>query len=179
MGSEDQSIGKFSEVAKDASSWWPPEAEKGGLSPRLILCEQSGIWAAAMRRAYPQVSRYWRRFPTWWASWEAFRQRPQSFLVVELTSENLSEILNALRWMECFAPGGRLAVLADRRWAGLEWMLREAGIVHWTTSLRAVGPLVEMALGHLKRSARPAATLRERIWRRLPWAKAAQKDTQE
>jgi len=151
-------------------------------SGRLILCEQSGLWATAMHRAYPEVRKYWLRFFRWRPAWEAFRSRPTSFLAVELWPENFSEILDGLRWMDCFAPEGRLAILADRRLAEWEWMFRQAGAVHFISSPRAVALLVQMTIRHLKRSAwhlkRPAeapASLAERIWRRLPWPKAAQK----
>ncbi|MCS7305156.1 MAG: hypothetical protein NZ602_08640 [Thermoguttaceae bacterium] len=144
-------------------------------SARLIVCEQSGVWAPAMLRAEPKLPTYWKRFRSWSAAWQTFQARPGSFLVVELTPDLLPEILNALRWIESFGSQGRLAVVAPRRWAQLEWMFRQAGVVHFTTSPRQVGFLVQMALRHLKRQKRPVQGLTQRIWRRLPWPKVARK----
>jgi|YNPBryunderm2012_1023409.scaffolds.fasta_scaffold01151_6 hypothetical protein len=148
-----------------------PEGKPTG-PPRLILCAESSVWAVAMQRAYPNIRKYWKRYSGWSAAWEAFQARPGSFLVVEFRPENLPEILDAFRWMERWSPGGRMALVADRRWADLEWMFRQAGLVHFTTSPRQIGPLVRMALRHLRRSHRPPTSLSERIWRRLPWPRA-------
>lgn len=171
----DQPIKKTSKTESESSTPLLQNAQKTPSAPRIILCEQSGVWAAAMLRAEPNIRKYWKRFFGWSAAWEAFQARPGSFLVVELWPNNLPEILDALRWIDRFAPESRLAVVADRRWAESEWFFRQAGVVHFTTSPRQVRPLVEMALRHLKRHWRPAQSLAERIWRRLPWPKAATK----
>jgi len=141
--------------------------------PRLILCAESDVWAVAMQRAHPNIRKYWKRCPRWSAAWEAFKARPGSFLIVELRPDKLLEILDALRWMERWASAGRIALVVDRRWADLEWMFRQAGVIYFATSPRQMGPLVQMALRHLRRSLRPPTSLAERIWRRLPWPRAA------
>jgi|GEM_PF-852607 len=166
-------IQKASEPPKRYGSGGPEEGPRPIGPPRLILCTESGVWAVAMQRANPNIRRYWKRYSGWSAAWEAFQARPGSFLVVELRPDNLPEILGALWWMERWAPEGRMALVADRRWADLEWMFRQAGLVHFTTSPRQMGPLVQMALRHLRRSHRPPTSLTERIWRRIPWPKAA------
>lgn len=173
MAHPDQPIKNASETEAEASTPLLQNAQKTHSAPRIILCEQSGVWTPAMLRAEPNVRKYWKRFSHWPAAWEAFQARRGSFLIVELWPDNLPAILDALRWIDRFAPESRLAATADRQWAELEWMLRQAGVVHFTTSPRQAGALVETALRHLKQIARPARTPTERIWRRLPWPKAA------
>lgn len=151
----------------------PEESQQARKPAQLILCERTGIWAPAMLRAEPKIRKYWKRFRSWPRAWEAFLARPESFLVVELQPDNLPEILSALRWIDLSGSKARLAVVAKRRWANLEWMVRQAGVVHFTSSPRQLGPLVQMALRHLRRQRRPAKTFEERIWRCLPWPKPA------
>ena len=51
----------------------------------------------------------------------------------------------------------RLAVVADRSLAGYEWLMREAGAVHFVCSPRQVGPLAQLACRHLAQVPPPPA----------------------
>ena len=62
-----------------------------------------------------------------------------------------------------------MAVVADRQWADYEWLMREAGAVHFVCSPRRVGPLAQLACRHLAQVPPPQQSLTERIWAALPW----------
>ena len=68
-------------------------------------------------------------------------------------------------------PMARLAVVADRGLAGHEWLMREAGAVHFVCSPRQVGTLAQLACRHLAQVPPPQQSLAERIWASLPWAR--------
>lgn len=172
MGSGDWLRKKSSGVPEDCSSGHSGASGPGGGGARLIIWERSGIWASALYRACPKLSPYWRRVRNGSAAWRAFEARRGSFLVVELWPDTLPQILNVLRWIERFAPESRLAVVTHPQWAELEWMFRQAGLVHFISSPRQVGPLAQLALRHLKRVAQRRGSLAERIWRRLPFGSA-------
>ena len=64
-----------------------------------------------------------------------------------------------------------MAVVADRRWAGYEWLLREAGTASFLASPRRIGRLAQLACRHLAQVPPPVQNLTERIWAGLPWGK--------
>ena len=68
-------------------------------------------------------------------------------------------------------PLARVAVVADRSLAPGEWLMREAGAVHFTTSPRRLGSLAAAVGRHLEQVPRPPQGLAERIWATLPWGR--------
>ena len=66
-------------------------------------------------------------------------------------------------------PLARVAVVAERRLAACQWLLREAGAVHFVTSSRQAGPLAELACRHLANVPTPSQSTSDRIWAALPW----------
>ncbi len=143
------------------------------MNARLILSERSGRWAAAMRVELAAAGvRLWEAGPRPnLAEWMA--ESPAGFLVLELTPKNGARLLDVLVELHGCWRGARAAVVADRSLAHWEWLLREAGAVHFLTSPRKLGPLVDLACRHLAAAPAPRQPFTERIWSGLPWSRPA------
>jgi hypothetical protein len=140
-------------------------------SARLIVCEGGGAWSAALRVELAETSvRVWecRKLPE---AWEAMAQTPAAFVIVEAARENLDDLLQRMASFSRDFPQGRIAVVADRSLAGYEWLLREAGAVHFLTSPRRLAPLAGLVVRHLASVPPPVQSLAERIWASLPWGR--------
>jgi hypothetical protein len=55
--------------------------------------------------------------------------------------------------------------------ARYEWLVREAGAVHFLVSPRLLPSLVRIVVRHVASAPLPVQSLVERIWATLPWAK--------
>lgn len=164
-----------------SSSTDVPIAE-GVSSGRLIVCERTGQWATNLRRELAAAGvRVWEtRSLT--EAWEALAATPAAMLVVELSAENVEGLLRRMAWMSREFPRARVAVVAARRMAGYQWLMREAGALHFVCSPRRLGPLAALAIRHLADVPMPQQTLVERIWASLPWGetrKAGHHPTQD
>ena len=135
---------------------------------RLIVCERSGRWAVALRRELGEAGvRVWetRTLPD---CRDELLANPASFVVIELLP-NIGGLLRLLETQPRQFPLARLAVVAGRSLAAYEWLLREAGAVHFLCSPREVGVLARLACRHLAEVPQPQQSLTERIWASLPW----------
>jgi hypothetical protein len=135
---------------------------------RLIVCERTGSWAVALRREVAEAGiRVWetRTLPDCWSE---LARSPASFLVLELGG-NVADLLHRTARLPREFPAARLAVVADRSLASYEWLMREAGAVHFLCSPRQVAPLARLACRHLDQVPPPPQSLTERIWANLPW----------
>jgi len=137
---------------------------------RLIVCERSGPWSAALRSELAEAGvRLWecRSLPE---AWKAILQTPTAFVIAEATRENLDDLLRRMAWFSRDFPQARIAVVAPRNLAHFEWLVREAGAVDFLTSPRRLTPLAGLVVRHLANVPLPAQTMMERIWASLPWA---------
>jgi hypothetical protein len=142
---------------------------------RFIVCESGSSWAVGLRR----------EAGTWpiriheTRSLEECRQlldgHPASFLVIELTRAGLEGLLGFLARVGRDYPWARLAVVAPRELAAAEWLVREAGAVHFVTSPRQLAGLVCTARRHLEAAPRPRLSPAEEIWAGLPWSRGPAK----
>lgn len=136
---------------------------------RLIVCEQSGRWAAALRRelalteARPYETRSLAR------CWDELAMAPASIVVVELRAEIVDELLGRMARLHREFPLACVAVVADRSLCEYEPLMREASAVYFTCSPRRLGPLAGLACQHLAEAPVPRQTVAERIWSGLPW----------
>ena len=136
---------------------------------RVIVCERRGRWAVALRRELFGAEAAIHQTRSLDECWEALRRWPASFVVVELTRANATALLERMAWLQRDFPWARVAIVAERALGLCEGLMREAGAVHFTVSLRKVGPLGRLAQRHLDAAPRPQLTLSERIWASLPW----------
>jgi hypothetical protein len=138
---------------------------------RLIVCERSGEWAAALRSELAESGvNVWecRRLDD---AWSALAETGSAFLVAEASGENLRELAERLSRLRCDFPHARAAVVADRDLAECEWFMREAGAIHFLTSPRELQQLTGLIIRHLANVPLPAQTLADQIWATLPWAR--------
>jgi hypothetical protein len=137
---------------------------------RLIVCEKTGRWAAALRRELAGKARVYetRSLPD---CWDELAESPASWLVLEATEANLDNLAQRLAELPEKFRFARAMVCGERPMAAWEWLLREAGAVHAVFSPRELAPAVRFALRHLALAPRPEMSLRERVWESLPWGR--------
>lgn len=134
-----------------------------------MIAERSGGWADAMRVELAETGvRLWEAGPRPELA-EVVAEAPGSFLVLELTPKNAAWLLDALVDLQRAWPRVRAAVVAGRSLGAWQWLMREAGAVHFLTSPRQLAPLVDLACRHLAAAPVPQQTFSERIWASLPW----------
>jgi ActR/RegA family two-component response regulator len=135
---------------------------------KLIVCERTGRWAVALRRELAEVGvRVWET-RTLADCRDELAANPASFAVIELRA-NVEGLLRLLARQQRQFPAARLAVVAGRSQADYEWLMREAGAVHFLCSPRQVAVLARLACRHLAEVPPPQQSLAERIWAGLPW----------
>lgn len=139
---------------------------------RFIVCERTGQWAVALRRELPRPDVYLHQTRSVSECWELLGRYPASFLVVELTRANADALLDRMAWLERDFPLARVAVVAQRSLGIYEQLIRQAGAVHFTSSLRDLRPLACLACRHLDQAPRPQRSVTEQIWDSLPWRPA-------
>ena len=135
---------------------------------RLVVCESSGRWTAGLARELPDAVSIHRTLD-FAECRRVLADAPASFAVVELTGENAGALLGWMPRLERELPLCRVAVVAERKLADHEWLLREAGAVHFTCRCRELRPLARAASRHLDRAPVQRQDLVERIWDLLPW----------
>ena len=158
-----------SETSADAGRL-PDHAGRG----RLLVCERAGCWAVGLRRELAG-SRPVYETRSLAQCWEMLAGVAASFVVVELTGGNggnTDALLERMGRLERDFPLARLAVVAGRDLGGYEWLMREAGAVHFVSSPRRLRPLADLACRHLDQVAEPQRSLTEQIWAGLPWGQA-------
>lgn len=137
-----------------------------------IVCERSGQWAAGLRRHLPPEIRL--RETRGLADCRSeLAAAPASLVVVEVTAANLDAALELLADAGRRFPLARVVAVAQRGSEFYEWLLREAGAIHFTTSPRAADVLARLAVRHAARLPLPRTAFVTQIWDALPWQDAA------
>ncbi len=136
---------------------------------KCVVCELTGRWGVALRSELRdsgiRVSET-RSFDECQATLDA---APASLAIVELTAENslwLAETIVRERYAH---PRLRIAVVADRAYAAEEWLMREAGAIHFLTSPRRIDLVAQIVHRHFAQIPPPQLSAVERIWASLPW----------
>lgn len=139
---------------------------------QVILCEKSGRWAAALRRALAQQTIPLAETRSLAECGEALRSAPASLVALEVTGGNLDAALGLLMRNLSLHPAARFVVLLDEGAESVEMLLREAGAVEVLLTTRDAPRLAALALRHLALVPRQEAGLREQIVERLPWKRS-------
>jgi len=134
----------------------------------LIVYEQKGRWAAALRREAAGTNLRIREVRTADDCREELALRPASFIVLEVRENPLPALRFAV-WQRCAYPLACWAAVGSREPAAYEPFLREAGAVHVVATPRRLRQLLEIAARHLGRF-EPPQGMAEEIWENLPWA---------
>jgi hypothetical protein len=136
---------------------------------RLLVFERTGQWATGLRRELAESGLRVRELRTLDDCETELAEAPASFLVLELTPRNLASLLAALpRWRKEY-PALRVAAVAGRELAPFEWLMREAGAVHFSCSPRQLSALARIIVRHGAQVPPPPQSLAERLWAGLPW----------
>jgi hypothetical protein len=96
---------------------------------------------------------------------------PAGFLVLEVGRDNLAGVLELLCRLEWRFPAARALVVAPRDMFDYEWLLREAGAVHFCVSSREGGLLARLAERHLRSAARSIDGPVARLWAQVAWTR--------
>ena len=115
-------------------------------SPHLIVCEKSGRWAVAFRRALGGEARQMIEVRSILSCETMLAQHPTSIIAIEITAANLDTLVAAVPgWLRSF-PHCRVLALAEADLASAETLLREAGavaVLHSTREAPAACRLIE------------------------------------
>jgi len=152
--------------ASSSQRQWLPE---GDGPPRVIVCEHSGRWAVALGRQLGPSGPRVHQTRSLAECWEMLAGATASFVIVEATRANLQTLLDRIAQSGRQFPLARVGVVADRGLAAAEWVLREAGAVHFAVSPRRLGPLAQVAHRHMAQVPRPKQTFTQQVWAELPW----------
>jgi len=140
------------------------------LAARLIVCERTNFWAAALARRLADPEFQIRNTRSLEECHAELTAAPASLVVLELWERNLDGVLARLAaWNELF-PLARAAVVAERRLSAYDELVREAGAVDFVSAPRRLGSLTGIARRHWRRLPASMADPAERIWQGLPWA---------
>ncbi len=152
----------------------------------VVFCERTGEWAAAWRRLAagrlgPSAERWLPVVETRVLSQcrEVWDEAPAAFFAVELASANLDQALDFLVELATSHTRARSAVLTSRSLATYEGLARELGAVHVAYSPRRLDVLLPIAQRHLAAAPHEPLPILDRIWRELPWERAATRDTMQ
>jgi hypothetical protein len=140
-------------------------------SGRLIVCEKTGSWAHALRQAMPGGGRVYET-RSLSECWDELSRSPASFVAIELTAANCEPLLKMLARVRRHYPAARVAIVAGRVMQAYQWVLREAGAIHFACSPRRLATVVQLAERHLAAVPDEELSLTERILDRLPWKSA-------
>jgi hypothetical protein len=143
----------------------------------LIVMERSGDWAAALRLRLERSAVRLIETRMLEQCWQRLVEQPTSLAAMELTAENVRPLLAVLLRMQDELPEVRAIVLAERKLAAYENLVREAGAIHFVVSPRSLGDVAELvhrrAIQLYASAARQADDLedpRPAILANLPWS---------
>ena len=111
----------------------------------LIVCEQTGRWAAALRRSGIPSPRETRTLEDCGRELTA---APRSFVVLEARANNAESVGRFLAELERAFPEARAAIVMDKSLADTEPGLRELGAACVISSLLRIPDLVAAARQH-------------------------------
>lgn len=139
---------------------------------QVILCEKSGRWAAALRRALGKQLVPMAETRSIAQCGAALRSAPASLVALEVTSANLDAALGLIVHARREDSAARIVVLLDAGAESAESLLREAGGMDVLLTPRDASRLAGLAVRHLALAPRQELGLRQQIAERLPWKRS-------
>jgi len=144
-------------------------ANETAVLARWIVCEKSGIWAAAVRWADRHDAVPLRETRSLLDCREELARWPGSFVVLEATEGNGEGVLRLVWEMNDAFPRATAVVVTTALAEPCGDWFREAGAIDVVAALRCAGRLVRCARRHFSTLPRRRQSVRERVWARLPW----------
>jgi hypothetical protein len=157
------------------------------LTTQVIVLEHDGHWAAELRHELGR-SRSNSLHPdsmpprheavrvieirSWDEIWQRLAHDPAALVAAELTDTNPDSVLAALSRMDRQFPQAAMLILTNRQLVPYRRLLREAGALHFVTSPRRLGEMMQILVRRCgKSSAAIEATGRtDEILGNLPWS---------
>ncbi len=136
---------------------------------QLIVLERQGTWAVALRAQLRGLAIRIRETRSAAELWGELQQRPGSFVALELRPESVAAVIGLLVRINRRFPATCSAVLAPRKLASHESLIREAGAIHVAFSPRQLAFVKVLAQRHFDQLRHDELSVRERIVARLPW----------
>jgi len=138
-------------------------------SARIIVCEKTGSWATALRRALSSTRYRLYETRSLAECWRELEQSPASVVAFELTMENCEALLERLLDLSRHFPRARAIALGSRALKPIECLAREAGAVHVLLSPRGVAHAARVIERHMAQVPGDQLPFRQAIWSVLPW----------
>lgn len=135
----------------------------------LIVCEKTGRWAAAFRRALAGHSQALSETRSLAHCGRELADSPASVVAIEITPANLEAVCQEMLAWSHHYPAARLLALAERGLETAEVLLREAGALDVLFSTRDVPAASRLVVRRLALAPVPALPWREALQNRLPW----------
>ena len=131
------------------------------MSVRVIICERKTHWVVALRQQLKTLSIRLYQTRSLQECWDDLPSYPASLLVLELTLENKTDLINRLCRLSQDFPDARAVIVAGRRLQNHEFLLREAGAIAISFSPRHLGPVASLIGRYVENH--PAETEMEQI----------------
>ena len=138
-------------------------------SARIIVCEKTGSWATALRRALSSTRHRVRETRSLTECGRELEQGPASVVALELTMENCEAVVRRLIDLPRRFPRARAIALGPRVLKPFECLVREAGATHVLLSPRRVADAARLIERHMLQTTGDPLTFRQAISHRLPW----------
>ena len=137
---------------------------------QLIVCERTGVWTAALRRAIGSSYRIVRECRNLADAEQMLDCWCASLVAVEVTPAGFDRALGWLRDLERRWPLARAVALVSRELDDDAcWALREAGAIDVARSPRDLGGVADVAVRHVARAPARMATVSEQVLGSVPW----------
>jgi len=136
---------------------------------RIIVCEKTGLWATALRRALSSTRHRVHETRSLAECWRELEQSPTSLVALETTTDNCETLLERLLDVSRCFPRSCAIVLGQRVLKPLECHFREAGAVHVLMSPRGVADAARVIERHMAQEPGDQRPYRQLVWDRLPW----------
>lgn len=140
---------------------------------RCLVCERSGMWASALRALWPPNGSRLVETRSWSDLLEALVEAPESCVCLEATGTAPDEVVRRLALLQRDFPAARAIILAISPSVECETLWRECGAIDCASSPRDLSSATRLAVRHCWRGTERESTLRDELWRRIPWSEAA------
>ena len=139
----------------------------------LIICERTGRWAVAFRRALGDRRNAITESRSLAACAAQLAAQPASVVAIEVTAANLERVLAAVSAWQRRHPQCRIVALVAEGLGAAEDLLREAGAVGVLHRAREVPQAAKLVVRHVDAAPSDDVPLEQAIVSRLPWSKGA------
>ncbi len=136
---------------------------------RVIVCEKSGKWAAALSVLVPLPRSVICETRSLGECRVRLQESPASLIVVETTAENWLDVCRWLPLQTGQYAHMRAVIVAEPALRTAECLLRTAGAHHLVDSLEGLGGLSRWIAGHIDQAPRRRQSARHWTWSRMPW----------